>query len=787
MIYNFISLTLISLMFLNEPSKSELQRFPLSEVKITDGPFYQAQQTDLQYILALDVDRLLSPFLKDAGIKPKKENYGNWENTGLDGHIGGHYLSALAMMYASTGNKELLDRLNYMIDQIELCQNKNGNGYVGGVPDSKQMWKDISEGKINAQAFSLNNKWVPLYNIHKLLAGLRDAYLIGGNQKAKAILIKLTDWFIELTKNLNDDQIQEILKCEHGGINEVFADVYSITGDRKYLTLAERFSHRFILNPLLEGQNKLTGLHANTQIPKVIGFKRISELSDNKEWGKAAEFFWNLIVEKWTISIGGNSVREHLHSPDDFSSMIESNQGPETCNSYNMLRLTEKLFLSNPQPKYIDYYERTLFNHILSSENINKGGFVYFTPMRPRHYRVYSSTQKDFWCCVGSGLENHAKYGQMIYAHNDNDVFVNLFIASKLNWQEKGIILNQKTNFPYEESSKININLKKSETFTVYIRYPSWVKENEFSVMVNNKPVNVLKSDNSYIAINRKWKNNDAILVHFPAKVKIEYLPDKSSWASIIYGPIVLAAKTDTTDLEGLWANGGRMEHIANGKLYPIEDAPIIVSDNKNFENYIKPILNKPLTFKISDIIYPEKYQDLELVPFFTIHEARYMIYWPVMTNIDLQERIKAIHAREQQIIALENITIDKVAPGEQQPEADHNFQGEATESGINDGKHWRHSAKWFSYDLKDKLKEARKLRITYFGLDNNRKFDILLNNEVIASVSLDGKQGNKCFDVDYEIPSSIIEKMNNDIITIKFVAKENSLAGGIYFIRLLR
>jgi len=771
-----------------ENSDNKLYTFKLSEVKLIDGIFYKAQQTDLQYILALDPDRLLAPYLKDAGIKPLKENYGNWESMGLDGHIGGHYLSALSMMYAATGQKELLDRLNYMIDQLSICQEKNGNGYVGGVPDSKQMWIDLANGKIEAQAFSLNNKWVPLYNIHKLMAGLRDAYLIAGNEKAKSILLKLTDWFYNWSKNLSDKQIQEILKCEHGGINEIFADVYSFTGDIKYLEMAKRFSHQFLLNPLIEEKNILTGLHANTQIPKVIGFKRIAELSNNKEWAKAAEYFWKLVVEKWTISIGGNSVREHFHSPDDFSQMIESNQGPETCNSYNMLRLTQKLFLTDPHPDFIEYYERTLFNHILSSEHIEKGGFVYFTPMRPRHYRVYSSTHKDFWCCVGTGLENHAKYGEMIYLHDNNNIYVNLFISSSLNWREKGIKLIQKTNFPYEETSEIIISLKKAQKFSIFIRYPKWIKNNKIQIQINNKPFNILNyQPGSYIKINRKWENNDKITIKLPMSINIEYLPDKSSWASILYGPIVLGTITDTTDLDGLWANGGRMEHIANGKLYPIEDAPVIVTDSKNFENYVKPVKNKSLTFTISDLIYPEKYKNIELVPFFTIHEARYMVYFPVMTNKELQNKIAEIREKENQKLALEAITIDQVAPGEQQPESDHNFKGENTESGIHNGRHWRHAYNWFSYDLKDPRKEAKKLRVTYYGLDRGRYFSIHINDHQIASVELDGSKGNTFFDVDYDIPSHIIQNTQDNTLTVKFVAKQGSLAGGIYYIRLLK
>jgi uncharacterized protein len=351
----------------------ELQTFNLEYVKLLESPFKKAQDASLRYILEMDPNRLLAPYMREAGLTPLAQSYGNWENSGLDGHVGGHYLSALALMYASTGNTELLTRLDYMTDWLARCQEANGNGYLGGIPGGKEMWAEIAAGNIDAANFSLNSKWVPWYNIHKLYAGLRDAWLIAGNENARAILVKLSDWCIDLTKNLSDELFQEMLVSEHGGMNEIFVDVADITGDNKYLEIADKFSHRLILDPLISGENRLAGLHANTQIPKVIGFKRYADVTDNIEWNQASKFFWDAIIENWTVSIGGNSVFEHFNPPDDFSSMISSNQGPETCNTYNMLRLSKLLFLSNPDGKYLDYYERALYNHILSSKHPGAG------------------------------------------------------------------------------------------------------------------------------------------------------------------------------------------------------------------------------------------------------------------------------------------------------------------------------------------------------------------------------------------------------------------------------
>lgn len=762
-----------------------LQTFPLSSVKLKEGPFKNAQDVDLKYILEMDVDRLLSPYLEEAGLEPKAPKYGNWENTGLDGHIGGHYLTALSLMIASTGNPEAKQRLDYMVDWLEKCQQKNGNGYVGGVPGGKKIWEEIAKGHIDAGGFSLNKKWAPLYNIHKIFAGLLDAYTIAGNAKAKDILIKLTDWCIEMTANLSDAQMQDMLRSEHGGLNEVFAELAAITGEAKYLELAKRFSHQVLLEPLIEKQDKLNGMHANTQIPKVVGFMRIAQVSDDPQWAEASDFFWKTVVKNRSVSIGGNSVREHFHPSNNFNPMIEDKEGPETCNTYNMLKLSKSLFTSKPDIDYINYYERAMYNHILSSQHPERGGFVYFTSMRPRHYRVYSQPHEGFWCCVGSGIENHGKYGELIYAHNGKDVYVNLFVASSLSWKEKGLVLDQLTEFPYKESSDIKVQLDRPQKFKMLIRNPSWIKKGGFKLMVNNKAV---KADYNadYVVIDRKWKSGDIISVSLPMETKAEYLPDGSQWVSFVHGPIVLAAATDTDNLVGLQADGSRMGHIAHGPLYPIEEAPLILATGDNIAAGLKKVNGKPLTFSASSIIESEKYRNVELRPFFEIHDARYIVYWPVTTKENLA-RIKEEIARKEELkLNLELLTVDQVAPGEQQPESDHNFQGERTEAGVHRDRHWRHTSAWFSYDLKNKGRSAKKLRITYYGLDRGRSFDIYLNDILLATVTLDGSKGDNFFDVDYELPEAAFNAAGENL-KLKFVAHPNSLAGGIYYVRLMK
>ena len=573
---SFILALIISISIGKAQTNHQVSYFSLQDVKLLSSPFLQAQQTDLHYILALDPDRLSAPFLREAGLTPKAPSYTNWENTGLDGHIGGHYLSALSMMYAATGDTAIYQRLNYMLNELHRAQQAVGTGFIGGTPGSLQLWKEIKAGDIRAGGFSLNGKWVPLYNIHKTYAGLRDAYLYAHSDLARQMLIDLTDWMIDITSGLSDNQMQDMLRSEHGGLNETFADVAEITGDKKYLKLARRFSHKVILDPLIKNEDRLNGMHANTQIPKVIGYKRVAEVSKNDkdwnhaaEWDHAARFFWNTVVNHRSVCIGGNSVREHFHPSDNFTSMLNDVQGPETCNTYNMLRLTKMLYQNSgdvdnsnkPDPRYVDYYERALYNHILSSQEPDKGGFVYFTPMRPGHYRVYSQPETSMWCCVGSGLENHTKYGEFIYAHQQDTLYVNLFIPSQLNWKEQGVTLTQETLFPDDEKVTLRIDKAAKKNLTLMIRIPEWAGNSEgYEITINGKKhlSDIQAGTSTYLPLRRKWKKGDVITFHLPMKVSLEQIPDKKDYYAFLYGPIVLATSTGTENLDGIYADDSR-------------------------------------------------------------------------------------------------------------------------------------------------------------------------------------------------------------------------------------
>nr|WP_218892693.1 glycoside hydrolase family 127 protein [Duganella sp. 1224] len=758
--------------------------FPLSAVRLGPGIFLDAQRTDLRYILSLDPDRLLAPFLREAGLPIRQPTYGNWESSGLDGHMGGHYLSALALMYAATGDQQVRRRLDYCVAELQRCQQANGNGYLGGVPGGAAAWRDIAQGKLHADNFSVNGKWVPWYNLHKTYAGLRDAFTYAGNQDARAMLVALCDWTLALTAQLSDEQLQSMLRAEHGGMNEVLADVAHMTGQQKYMDLAIRFSHQAILRPLEDGKDQLTGLHANTQIPKVIGFKRIGDITSRQDWQQAAAFFWQTVHDHRTVAIGGNSVKEHFHDDKDFGPMIEEVEGPETCNTYNMLKLTELLFLGDAKGSYADYYERALYNHILSAQRPDSGGFVYFTPMRPNHYRVYSQPQKAMWCCVGSGLESHAKYGEFIYAHRGDNLYVNLFIPSMLDWREQGIQVRQANRFPDEDRSTLTI--KGNKTFTLKIRYPEWVAQGALSIAVNGKPVAAAIGADRYVNVRRAWRDGDKVDIHLPMTTRLEQMPDKSAYYAVLHGPLVLAAKTNPFPGEQLnyFADDSRMGHIAHGPVCPLERAPMLVSDNTAFASRFRPVPGRSLTFTAPGLVQSIEAGTTTLVPFFRVHDARYVVYWPYATPQGVQQRRAKAAQDEKERLALDAQTIDQVAPGQQQPESDHGFKAEGGDAGIHRGQHWRQAKGWFSYELSDPKGEARVLRLTYSKRDAGRRFDILINDALLAEVRLDASAPQELYSRDYPVP---IGPARAGKLVVRFVARDGSVAGGLYGLRLLR
>ncbi len=777
---------------INAQDKLYTNAFSLSDIKMLDGPFKRASDLNIQVLLQYDTDRLLAPLIKEAGLPAKAEYFPNWE--GLDGHIIGHYLSALAIHYAETGNKECKKRMDYIVSEMHRCQKANGDGYVGGVPDGHKIWEEIKSGNPRF----VFNYWVPWYNIHKTFAGLRDAWVYGNNRKAKKVFLKLCDWGISVTEGLSDEQMKSMVEQEYGGMNEVYADAYKITGKEKYLVAAKRFGSDYLYEEMSEYKDNLDNRHANTQVPKAVGYHRTGEVSGDIKQLSAGKFFYETVTNNRSLSFGGNSRREHFPSKEDCISYIEEREGPESCNTYNMMKLAAGLFRMNQDAKYADYYERAMYNHILSTQHPEHGGYVYFTPVRPSHYRVYSSPNNGMWCCVGTGMENHGKYGEFIYTHSQDSVYVNLFIASELNWKDKGIKLIQNTQFPNEDETKLTIKTtkrcrkSKKTKFTIMIRSPWWVKDNEMEVVCNG--VNYAKhaKASSYIAINREWKDGDVIDIKMPMKITIEELPNASDYISIMRGPILLGAKTGTQDLVGLIADDHRWAHIAHGPLVSLYETPHIIGTRKEIQNKLEkmePIEGKPFSFKVPDLFKTPQYQDLTLEPFYNIHDSRYVVYWLSATENEYRELIEKQKEEEREKLILDSRTIDAVNTGEQQPEADHLMKQRNSHSGVHKEEPWRNAREggFFQYEMKTNEREDLSLMLRYWGGETgNKTFDIWLDDKILATENISGKWNENDFvNVEYKIPAEWLK--SKQYVTVKFSGQNGHEAGRIFYVRLLK
>ena len=538
-----------------------------------------------------------------------------------------------------------------------------------------------------------------------------------------------------------------------------------------------------------EAKDNLDNKHANTQVPKVIGFERIGELSHKAEYCRASSFFWETVTANRSLSFGGNSRREFFPSATACTDFVNDVEGPESCNSYNMLKLTEDLFRLHPSAKYADYFERTMFNHILSTQHPEHGGFVYFTPARPRHYRVYSSPNEGMWCCVGSGMENHGKYGQFIYTHTNDSLFLNLFVASNLYWRDKKITIRQETNFPNEEQTKLTV-IKGSASFKLLLRYPYWVADGALKILVNGKTIAVKAHPSSYICIDRKWNKGDVVELKLPMQNRIERMPNVPNYIAFMHGPILLGAKTGTDNLTGLVAGDSRWGHIAGGKKLPLNEAPIIVEDNiDSLGNKIVPVAGKSLTFAFAPEVKLMNADNLVLEPFYKIHDARYEMYWMALSHNGYQSYIDSLSLLEKQNTELQKRTIDFVAPGEQQPEVDHALEKVNSTTGNNMNEFWRETRNegYFSYKLNTNKEAGLSLLVRYWGAETgNRTFDIYIDDQKLVTENISGKWNqNKFQSVEYEVPDNLVT--GKESIRVKFKAQTGSLAGKVYYVRLLR
>ena len=765
--------------------------FPLGDITLLDGPLKHARDLNVQVLLKYDCDRMLAPYRKEAGLQPRKPSYPNWD--GLDGHVGGHYLSALAIN-AATGNEECRKRMEYMISELQLVLDANNqrpeawcHNYIGGVPNSAKMWTAFSKGDFGPYF----GTWAPFYNIHKMYAGLRDAWLYCGNEQAKNLFLKFCDWAVDITRDLSDEQMEKMLGNEHGGMNEVLADAYAITGEQKYLDCARRFSHRKLLLPLENGKDCLDNLHANTQIPKVIGYQRIAELAHDVQYHNASEYFWEIVTRQRSLALGGNSRREHFPTKENCIDYINDIDGPESCNTYNMLKLTEDLNRVKPDGMYGDFYETAMFNHILSAQHPQHGGYVYFTSARPRHYRNYSAPNEAMWCCVGTGMEDHGKYGQFVWTHDkgvkaeDDALYVNLFVASELNWKDRKMVIRQQTAFPYAESSVVEV-AKGKGTFIMKVRKPSWC--DNFTVTGVGFDADSYE-ENGFVCIKRKWKKGDQIKISMPMHAYIKPMINVPQYVAIMYGPILLGMKTGTEDMRGLIADDSRFGQYAGGKKLALDEAPILLPKHlDDIAKELKPISGKPLHFKLATRM--ENPIEGELQPFFEIHDSRYMMYWLALGENDYKAYMQKLADEEKARQTLEARTVDKVNPGEQQPETDHRMETDDSNKGNTEGIFFRDAkdGHYFSYLMQTKGEANLSLQLKFWGQDEWRtsEFDIYVNDKLLCSVNNSHRWRTTQFKtVDYAIPSEFVKGKKE--IRVKFVAHKGKQVGQIYGVRLVK
>ncbi|GHT23781.1 glycosyl hydrolase [Planctomycetales bacterium] len=730
---------------------------PLQDVRLLDSPFKTALEADKGYLLSLEPDRLLHRFHSNAGLPVKGEIYGGWEKMDVSGFSFGHYLSAMAMLYAVTDDTEMKTKTDYCINELKRCQDARGTGYVGAIPREDQLWDDIAGGNVFSKNGLLNDRWAPWYTLHKLMAGLLDVYLYTGNETAKTVAVNFANWIDEKFKNLTEKQWQTMLDGEFGGMNDVLYNLYALTGEDKHLRLAEKFYHHAVLDPLAASQDQLNGLHANTQIPKVIGIARSYELSGSKKDKSIANFFWETVVHDHSYCIGGHSNYELFHQPRNLSDQLSTNTA-ETCNTYNMLKLTRHLFAQKPDAQFMDYYEKALYNHILASQNPNTGMMCYYVSLISGGKKKFSAPE-DFWCCVGTGMENHVKYGEEIYSYGENnELYVNLFIASELDWKAKNMKVRQETLFPNSDQSLLKITCSAPQEATLLIRYPSWVTSG-FAVKINGEKQIVTGAPGSYMSINRKWKNGDVVEIDLPKTLwKEELLGDKRKTA-FFYGPLVLAGDMQT------------------GKT-----SPIFLNNNAPLSDWIIRNNDNPLVFHTKGG-FPH---DINLVPFYQKYETNYTVYFDCFTPEE-GGKIKEEYEKEQKIqLEIERSTLDYFRPNEQQQEIDHKFSGTNLGRGEAFDKKWCHAADggYLSFELKVNPDLPVNLQLTYWGNDDgNREFDILIDDEVIAAEKLTGSHPNFFFGKNYPIPVHLTKGKSK--VTVKLLAKPKNIAGGIFGARL--
>lgn len=758
---------------------------PLSDVRLTGGPLQHAQELDAKYLLELEPDRMLYYLQMRAGLEPKaKEGYGGWDGAGrqLTGHIAGHYLSAISYMYAATGDERFKQRADYMVSELKAIQDKQGDGYIGALMatvrgtngrntlvDGKIRFEALAKGVIQSGGFDLNGMWSPWYVEHKIFAGLRDAYRLTGNREALDVEIKFAGWVDSILSQLSDAQIQNMLKTEFGGMDEVMADLYADTGDPRWSKAFHYFEHRAIIDPLAEDRDILAGKHGNTQVPKLIGDLMYYVYTGDATNGAAAKFFWNQVVYHHSFATGGHGKDEYFGEPDKLNNQVDG-RTDESCNVYNMLKMTRTLFALHPDVKYAEFQETALFNHVLGSIDPNDGRTCYMVPVGRGVTHEYQDMFESFTCCVGTGMENHALHGYGVYYESPGRLWVNLYTPSTATWKTEGAKLDVQTDFPEGESVKMALTLKSSKKFTLALRRPSWAGDG-FVVKVNGKNVSDVPPPDHYVELNRRWKNGDTIELVLPKTLHLDPLPDNPRRVALMWGPLVLGGD--------IGPENRRMRARAND----LSVVPVFVTGDKPVTEWLKPIADKPGDFHTDGV---GRERDVDFIPFYRLHERTYAVYWDLYSDAQWAERSQQVVAERERQQKLEAATVGFAQPGEMQAERDANEQGEESDVDRIMGRPYRRGSKWFSFDLPVDTAHPMAIVVTYYNDEwRKRTFDILADGQKIGEQEVGKGDAPHFFDVTYAVPADLVKDKKK--ITIRFQATNGNEIAAVFGIRSIR
>ncbi len=776
---------------------------PLDRVRVTGGPLKRAQDLDARYLLELEPDRMMAYYRERAGLAPKAEPYGGWDGPGrnLTGHIAGHYLSAVSIMHAASGDARFKERADYLVAELKEVQDTHGDGYLSALEGGRECFGALQRGEIDAASFDLNGEWAPWYTLHKTYAGLRDAYRYAGNADALEVSKKFAAWAEGILAGLTDAQLQEMMDCEFGGMAEVLVDLYADTGDERWLALSYKFEHKGFVEPLQRHQDNLGGKHGNTNIPKLIGSADRFAYAGSPEDLVAAAFFWSRVAHHHSFATGGHGTDEYWGPPDQLSERIDGRTS-ESCNIYNMLKLTRRLFEFHPDPAYADFLEKALFNHVLASIDPEDGRTCYMVPVGMGVTHEYQNMFQSFTCCVGSGMESHALHGDGIYYEDGDRLWVNLYVPSTAEWEEGGVQLAVETGFPLDEAASLRMTLDAPREFTLALRRPFWAGSG-FQVRVNGQTIEAPPMQSkgeegrrslydwpdpvsSYVEVRRTWRTGDRVEVALPKGLRLEPTPDNPRRASLLWGPLVLAG-----DLGPEVERRFRPQEGQPPPQPPV--VPVFVAAERPLDDWLEPTGGGPGHFRTSGVgRVPDaegRVMDQELMPFYQLHRRTYSTYWDLFTPEEWEAEKASYAAEAERIRRLEAATVAFVQPGEIMFEREFNLQNsEDSRPGRMMGRPGRQARGWFSYDLPVEPDRAMALVLTFYSDDRRTApatFDVLVDGERIAVQEIGRTTPREFFDVTHVIPAGLVQ--GKSTVTVRFQAQEGSQVARIYGVRMIR